>query len=285
MFGRRRFAAVARSASTASTSRPPSSPYIAARDLAKADLEASEAFLRRAESDLERLEQAVRTNAVSQQEVTRATAERDQARAAVLGARAKLNTAEIDLAYTKMRAPVSGLISRHLVDPGNLVGRNEPTLLAAVYNVDPIYVYFEVNEQLIARFLDREGMTHREVREYEDLTKAWVQMDQVDRVYEGRLDYVDPAADPETGTVQARVVVPNKEAKLLPGFFDRLRIPAKHMDEESACLGQLGSKRRVPATDLNAQPAGAPGGRSGCFRAHPGRLAGGTQGNRNQRRK
>jgi len=204
-------------------------PYIAARDLAKADLEASEAYQRRAESDLERLEQAVRTNAVSQQEVTRATAERDQARAAVLGARAKLNTAEIDLAYTKMNAPVSGLISRHQVDPGNLVGRNEPTLLAEVYKVDPIYVYFEVNEQLIARFLDTVGMVEREGRADKDLTKAWVQMDQVDRVYEGRLDYMDPAADPETGTVQARVVVPNEEARLLPGFFVRIRLPGEEL--------------------------------------------------------
>jgi len=204
-------------------------PYIAARDLAEADLEASEAFLRRAESDLERLEQAVRTNAVSQQEVTRATAERDQARARVLGARAKLDTAEIDVAYTKIHSPVSGLISRHLVDPGNLVGRSEPTLLADVYKVDPIYVYFEVNEQLIARFLDTEGMAERQGKKDEDLNRAWVQMDQVDRVYEGRMDYVDPAADPDTGTVQARVVVPNKEARLLPGFFVRIRLPGEEL--------------------------------------------------------
>ena len=76
-----------------------------------------------------------------------------------------------------------------------------------------------------------------------------------------------------------------------PSVFDRLRIPAKHVDEESAGSGQLGCKRCLLAADLNAQPAGDAGGRSGLagcatgFRAHPGRLTGGTQGNRNQHRK
>ena len=104
-------------------------PYVAAKDQAEAEIEASEAYLRRTESDLDRLEQAVKTNAVSQQEVTRATAERDQARAAVLAAKARLDTATINLDYTEVRSPIDGVISRQLVDPGNLVGRNDATLL------------------------------------------------------------------------------------------------------------------------------------------------------------
>ena len=97
-------------------------PYEAQRDRAAAGLKAAEAGLRRAESDLDRLEQAVRTNAVSQQEVTRARAERDQASAAMLEAQAALTNAQIQLDYTTVDTPISGMVTRNYVDLGNLVG-------------------------------------------------------------------------------------------------------------------------------------------------------------------
>jgi RND family efflux transporter MFP subunit len=205
-------------------------PYIAAKNQAEADLEASRAYLRRAESDLDRLEQAVKTNAVSQQEVTRATAERDQARASVLAAQARLDQATIDLEYTKIHSPITGLISRQLVDPGNLVGRGDTTLLASVYDVDPIFVYFEVNEQLVASVLDDlAGMEGREERSQAELPVVSVTLDNVDRVFTGQIDYLDPAADPDTGTLQMRAVLPNSEARLLPGFFVRIRVPGEEL--------------------------------------------------------
>lgn len=205
-------------------------PYVAAKNQAAADVVASEAHMRRTESDLGRLEQAIKSNAVSQQEVSRATAERDQARANVLAAKARLDLATIDLEYTKMHAPISGIISRQLVDPGNLVGRNEPTLLAQVFNVDPIHVYFEVNEQLVASFLDQlAGMKGRQRRPADERTPVSVSMDQVERVFEGHIDYIDPAADADTGTLQARAVLPNAEGRLLPGFFVRIRVPAEEL--------------------------------------------------------
>lgn len=201
-------------------------PYLAARDQAAADLKNSEALVRRTESDLERLEQAVQTNAVSQQEVTRATAERDQARAAELAAKAKLEQAKIDLSYTEIRAPIRGIISRQLVDPGNLVGRNDATLLARMYNVDPIYVYFEVNEQLIASFVDRMGGLEGSLNHSEkEAPRVTVTLDQVEHEFEGYIDYLDPAADPDTGTMQVRARVPNHDARLLPGYFVRIRVP------------------------------------------------------------
>jgi len=223
-------------------------PYIAAKNLAEADLEASKAFLRRAESDLDRLEQAVKTNAVSQQEVTRATAERDQARAAVVGAEARLDKAAIDLEYTKIHSPITGLISRQLVDPGNLVGRGDTTLLASIYDVDPIFVYFEVNEQLVAAVLeDYAGMEGRDRRARTDPTPVWVTLDQVDRVFEGKIDYLDPAADPDTGTLQVRAVLPNSEARLLPGFFVRIRVPGQELP------GALLAPETALSTDLGGR--------------------------------
>lgn len=205
-------------------------PYLATKALAEADVESSEAYLRRAESDLDRLEQAVKTNAVSQQEVTRATAERDQARASVLAAQAKLDRAIIDLAYTRIRSPITGVISRHFVDPGNLVGRNDATLLASVFNVDPIHVYFEVNEQVVASTLQEVGgMRGRRKVTDKNRTKVRVTVDGVEEPFEGFIDYIDPAADPDTGTLQVRAVVPNADGRLLPGFFVRIRVPGRNL--------------------------------------------------------
>ena len=91
-------------------------PFIARHDRAEANVKSSEAVLRRAASDLERLELAVKTNAVSQQEVPRARAERDQADAAQMGARADLENARIELGYTTIESPVDGMVSRNLID-------------------------------------------------------------------------------------------------------------------------------------------------------------------------
>jgi RND family efflux transporter MFP subunit len=227
-------------------------PYIADRDRAEAEVASAKAAFERTESDLDRLTQAVKKNAVSQQEVTRATAERDQAIAAQASASANLKAAEIDLAYTEVHSPINGIVSRNFVDPGNLVSRSEATLLAAVFNIDPIYVYFEVNEQLIARFLERFGGMSGRRPSPEDAevvpgdNPAFVTVDGVDRVFEGHLDYIDPAADPDTGTLQVRAILPNPEGKLLPGFFVRIRLPGETL--EGALL--------VPETALSTDLGG-----------------------------
>ena len=208
-------------------------PYIVARDRAEADVRSAEAGLRRAESDLDRLEQAVKTNAVSQQEVTRARAERDQARAGLGASRAVRDNAIIDLDYTEIRSPINGIISRNLVDRGNLVGRTDATLLAAVLAIDPIYVYFEVNEKLVARFLERWGgvgsgqQRDKRANDEREAPRVYVSVDGTDRTFEGQIDYIDPAADSDTGTVQMRAVLPNETGLLLPGFFVRIRVPGE----------------------------------------------------------
>jgi RND family efflux transporter MFP subunit len=110
------------------------------------------------------------------------------------------------------------------------VGRGDTTLLASVYDVDPIFVYFEVNEQLVASVLDDlAGMEGREERSQAELPVGSVTLDNVDRVFTGQIDYLDPAADPDTGTLQMRAVLPNSEARLLPGFFVRIRVPGEEL--------------------------------------------------------
>ena len=229
-------------------------PYQALRDRAEAGLKAAEAGLRRAESDLERLEQAVETNAVSQQEVTRARAERDQASAALLETQAALTNAEIQLDYTTVRSPIDGLVSRNLVDLGNLVGAGEATLLTTVRRIDPIFAYFEVSERFIARQLDARG-GHKDPGTGPE-TPATLVLKETGLEIEGRVDSLENTVDPATGTIRVRGVFPNKDAKIFPGFFIQVRLPGEFLEnallvEETALGTDLGGRYVMVVGDDN----------------------------------
>jgi len=229
-------------------------PYQAQRDRAAAGVKAAEAGLRRAESDLDRLEQAVRTNAVSQQEVTRALAERDQASAALLETQAALTTAEIQLDYTTLESPIDGLVSRNYVDLGNLVGAGEPTLLATVRRIDPIFAYFEVSERFVAQQLEQRG-GHRDPGTGDELPATLV-LKETGLEIEGRIDSVENTVDPATGTIQLRAIFPNSDNKIFPGFFIQVRLPGEFLEdallvEESALGTDLGGRYLMIVGDDN----------------------------------
>ena len=193
-------------------------PYIATRDRAVASLQSAEAGLRRAESDLDRLEEAVKTNAVSAQEVTRAQAERDQAEAALAESKAALVTAEIQLSYTEIHTPINGVISRNLVDVGNLVGAGEATLLATVRNIDPIFVFFEVDERMISRILAEVDGKRPEPGNESERPIEFI-LEETGLRVQGAIDFIDNTVDPETGTIMVRAVFPNPKALVLPGVY------------------------------------------------------------------
>ena len=222
-------------------------PFIARRDRAQANLESAEAALRRAESDLARLEQAVKTNAVSQQEVTRARAERDQAEAALLASRAELQNAEIELGYTTIESPIEGIVSRNLVDVGNLVGSGGGTVLATVRTIDPIYAYFEVDERTFARMLDQRGGHRGPSQRLEDKVPATLVLRETGHEVEGRLDSFDNAVDTGTGTITIRGVFPNPDNRVFPGFFVAVRIDTETLEDAVVV------KERAIGTDLGGK--------------------------------
>lgn len=199
--------------------------YQAAFDEAQAFVAAARSELARAESDLERIQQAIQTNAVSRQDLDRAQATRDQADAAVLGARARLDQATIDLGYTRVRTPIPGQVSRNFVDLGNLVGAGEATLLTTVTRIDPIFVYFDVPERAVLRLTAAQR----------DTTLTEEQLARVGQVlvataedagfpHQGKVDFIDNTVNPATGTIEARALVANAENILFPGLFVRLRV-------------------------------------------------------------
>ena len=232
-------------------------PYQASFDEARAAVAATHAELARAESDLERIQQAIQTNAVSQQDLDRAQATRDQADAAVLGAEARLVQASIDLGYTQVRTPVPGQVSRNYVDIGNLVGAGEATLLTTVTRIDPIFVYFDVPEQAVLRLIAGQRdttLTEEQLARIGDVLVATAE--DVGFPHLGEIDFIDNTVNPATGTIEIRAVVANPENVLFPGLFVRIRVlgaiqPDAILVHERAIGTDLGGKYVLLVGDDN----------------------------------
>jgi len=225
-------------------------PYEAARDIAVATIAQWEAELSRATSDLSRLEQALETEAVSEQEVDKAAADVKTAEANLAAARAGLVNAELELSYTEVRAPISGLVGRNLVDLGNLVGSSDNTLLTTVNRIDRIYAYFDVSEAIMLAAMNQQGGTLGEGAAAAERERAPVFLgldDEEGWPHEGEMDYFDNTVDASTGTIRVRGNFPNPTAKLYPGLFARIRAPVGDIEgailvDENAIGTDLGGK-------------------------------------------
>jgi len=226
-------------------------PYIADRDRARADVRRWESELARAQADLERLEQAVESNAVSLSEVDKARADRDQADAERMAAEARLVQTELDLSYTEIHSPMAGVVSRWFVDPGNLVGATDSTLLTTVVQMQPIHAYWEMSEAIFLRILEeanRDGRGDGDNRPEEGEFPVFLGTGNEEGwPHEGWVDFADTSVDSSTGTLQVRAVFPNDSAMLFPGLFSRIRMPTEILTDavlimESAIGTDLGGK-------------------------------------------
>ena len=154
-----------------------------------------------------------------------------QAQAAVEAGRASVTQAQLDLTYTTVRAPVSGVIGRLDVDEGNLVGRGEPTLLATMSTVDPIKVSATVSEVEYLRFNRRAaGRAAADGAVPLELVLA----DGTVHPHKGRVTTLDRTVDPKTGTIVFEALFPNPEKLLRPGQFGRVRAVVE--ERENAIL-------------------------------------------------
>jgi len=199
--------------------------YKALRDAAVASQASAEADLLRAETELKRTEKASKNRAVSEMDVDRARADRDMALAAVSLAEANLAEAELNFSYTDVVSPIDGVVSRRLVDAGNLVGQAGPTLLTRVNKLKPIHVYFHMPESIVLRFLaDRANNVKTEAQDEEQST-AWVGLaNDVGYPHVGKIDYIDNEVDAATGTIELRMVLENENLQLFPGLFVRVKV-------------------------------------------------------------
>lgn len=181
----------------------------------------AEAQLLQAQSEYDRQQELVKQNATSVASVEKWQSERDQAAAQVA-------IAKINLSYTQVIAPFDGRISRHLVDPGNMVGTSGETKLATLNQIAPIYVYFNLNERDALRI--RASMRERglEPQVATQTGKIPVQVglqNETGFPHDGVLDYINNGVSTSTGTLPLRAVITNKDKSLVPGVFARVRLP------------------------------------------------------------
>lgn len=203
---------------------------IARARLAKAEAREKLAFLEAA-----RFEQAVASGAASRREVDQAQSEVADAKASVNLARAELAKAELDLSYTKVHSPVSGMIGRAMKDEGSYLSPGEHGLLAVAMQTDPMYVMFPISEREWLKW--REDVEKGVVRTTYTMPDGSAPdvhaptppvsislLDGKPYAVEGRLDFFDASVDSKTGSAMARASFENKSGALKPGQFVRASI-------------------------------------------------------------
>jgi membrane fusion protein (multidrug efflux system) len=191
---------------------------------AKAALEAAQARLGKAETDERRLKPLAERKAVPQQDYDNAAANLLAARAGVSSAKAGVVDAELNLSYCTIRSPIAGLIGKRLVDPGNLVGKSEATLLDTVSSVDPIRVDATISE---AEYLKFAARFKKKGTPTSGAELQLILADGSDFPHKGKVVIVDRAVDVKTGTLSMVAEFPNPGGLLRPGQFGRLRAPVE----------------------------------------------------------
>ena len=223
-------------------------PFQAALDSALAMLGRAEANLPAVRARAERVQGALANKAVSQQDFDDATAARKQAEADVMLSKAAVETARINLGYTKVTAPIAGRIGKSSVTYGAIVMAYQPVPLATIQQLDPVYVdvpqstadLLRLERRLADGRLTRDGNNQNAVQLLlEDGTKYPA---------EGTLQFRDVSVDPTTATVILRMVFPNPNGILLPGMF--VRAAVKEGVNEQAML--------IPQQAVMRDPKGNP---------------------------
>lgn len=200
-------------------------PYAAQLEAAEADLARAEAVYAQARRNLERVKPLADTKALSQREYDEAVSAAESGAASVKQARARLTEARLNLGYTSVTAPVTGLASRALKSEGSLVTPGESSLLTTISQVDPLYVNFGVteNEQRhIARALGTPKAIEVDPKQAKAATVTVKLSDGTEYPLKGRLGFIDPRVNTQTGSFDARAEVPNPDGALRPGQFVRV---------------------------------------------------------------
>jgi multidrug efflux system membrane fusion protein len=181
-----------------------------------------------ARRDLERGLSLVQTSAVSEQVVDQRRQALQAAKAAQTQAEGLLKAAQLNIEFSHVIAPIGGRVSRHLVSAGNLVqgsdGGGGSTLLTSIVSLDPIYIYFDMDEATYQRnnrlYFEGKRPSSRDTPNPVQVTLTG----ETKPSHDGKMDFVDNRMDVSTGTLRGRAVIPNKDYSILPGQFGRVRL-------------------------------------------------------------
>ncbi len=209
-------------------------PFQAKLVKAQSELAGAHTALAKAEADLGRIRPLAEMKAVSEQDLDSAVAQDAAARAGVRAAEAQVELAEIELSYTRISAPIDGLIGLTKARPGEFVGREpNPVVLNTLSDIDPIRVRFSISEReylILARhYLETRDGTERTPDEQPDL--ELILADGTMHNYSGKASAASQAINAETGTYTVDATFPNPRGLLLPGQFARVRAPYRTLDD------------------------------------------------------
>jgi len=201
-------------------------PYAADVERADAQVAAAQARVTQAKGEQERSQRLWSEQAISKREFDERTNGKGEAEANLRAAQAALQSAQLSLGYTQVRAPVAGRVGKLEVTVGNLVaaGPGAPVLTTLV-SVSPIYASFDADEQVVTKALkDVGGNGGPASRNLERIPVQMGTAASTDTPFEGKLQLVDNQVDARSGTVRARAVFDNKDGQLMPGQFARIRM-------------------------------------------------------------
>jgi membrane fusion protein, multidrug efflux system len=197
-------------------------PFQAEVDRLTAELARARATVQRANSELQRAERLRSENAISNEEHDRRAAFAQESTAQVAAVEAALRAAELNLEFTRVTSPIHGRVSRAIVTEGNLVssGPGEATLLTTVVSLDPVYAYFDADEQIYLKYTAGGARNRASI----DRRVRMALANEEGYPHEGTLDFLDNQLDSGTGTIRGRAVFRNTDGLLTPGLFVRLRL-------------------------------------------------------------
>ncbi|WP_119680883.1 efflux RND transporter periplasmic adaptor subunit [Indioceanicola profundi] len=201
-------------------------PFEAELAAAHAGLAEAESRLELATRELTRASDLRRSQAVSETVLDQREQERAAAQAAVMAARAEVRQAELNLEFTRVTAPISGRVGRHLVSEGNLIsgGTTASTLLTTIVSLDPIHIYFDADQAAFLRYV-RMAQAGTQPSARENQSRVVLSLpDETAFEHEGRMDFLDNQLDRSTGTIRARATFSNPDLLFTPGLFARIRL-------------------------------------------------------------
>ncbi|ELX2476812.1 multidrug efflux RND transporter periplasmic adaptor subunit AcrA [Salmonella enterica] len=228
--------------------------YQATYDSAKGDLAKAQAAANIAELTVKRYQKLLGTQYISKQEYDQALADAQQANAAVVAAKAAVETARINLAYTKVTSPISGRIGKSSVTEGALVQNGQASALATVQQLDPIYVDVTQSSNDFLRL--RQELANGSLKQENGKAKVdLVTSDGIKFPQSGTLEFSDVTVDQTTGSITLRAIFPNPDHTLLPGMFVRARL--QEGTKPAALLVPQQGVTRTPRGDATVLVVGA----------------------------
>ncbi|HEY4734021.1 MAG TPA: efflux RND transporter periplasmic adaptor subunit [Gemmatimonadaceae bacterium] len=207
-------------------------PYEAEVSRAEAVLAEARTRNQLAGMEVERAKKLMSTQAISREELDARTSGQAEGEAQIRAAESAVKLARLNLEWTVVRAPISGRVGRAEITPGNLVqaGGPSPTLLTTIVSLDPIYVYFDTDEQAYLKYMGTQAGTANGRAVLVGLAN------EKGFPHEGRLNFVDNRVDGTSGTIRARALLSNPNRVFTPGLFARVRLLGS--DRHTATLVQ-----------------------------------------------